>query len=208
MLSEHRIDTVLDVGANEGQYGLFLRELGYAGRIVSFEPLSAPYERLRRSAARDAWWTVAPRTALGNQEGAVRVNVALNNGASSSILPMLEAHRLAAPDANYVGSEMAPMSRLDRAAAEFFTEAKNIFLKLDVQGYELPVLQGASELLTRICGVQLELSFLPLYEGQALFPEMAAWMQRAGFGIWGVVPGFLDNSKGRLLQADVIFFRE
>jgi FkbM family methyltransferase len=207
MLAHRRVDTVLDVGANEGQYALLLRELGYAGRIVSFEPLAAPHQQLRESAARDPLWTVAQRMALGDREGEIAVNVASNGGASSSILAMLETHRRAAPDTSYVGIEVVPMSRLDCIAGEFVGGSRNIFLKVDVQGYELEVLKGATGLLPAVVGAQLEVSLVPLYDGQSLFAEMTEWMQAKGFHVWGIMPGFADNSSGRLLQADFIFFR-
>jgi FkbM family methyltransferase len=207
MLNQHRIDTVLDVGANEGQYALSLRELGFRGRIISFEPLAVAHQWLQRSAVKDASWIIPPRMAIGNQEGKIRLNVA-SNGASSSILPMLDAHQRGAPDVEYVGTEVVPISRLDRVAKEFLGEARNIFLKVDAQGFELQVLQGATELIFRIAGAQLELSLVPLYESQALFSELIDWMRKEGFNIWGILPGLADNSSGRLLQADVVFFRD
>lgn len=207
MLALHRVDTVLDVGANEGQYGLLLREIGYGGRIISFEPLTSAHERLRRSAAQDAMWTVAPRMAIGDHEGDISINVASNNGASSSIFGMLEAHRTAAPGVAYIGSELAPINRLDRVAGGFLGKSENLFLKADVQGYELQVLQGSKELLRMLVGLQLELSLVPLYEGQELFPALIDRVLQEGFNIWGIMPGLADNSSGRLLQADVIFFR-
>ena len=206
MLDLHRIDTVLDVGANEGQYACLLRELGFKGRIISFEPLTAAHQRLQQTAVKDSLWTIAARTAIGHEEGQIRLNVA-SNGASSSILPMLEAHERAAPDVKYVGFEMAPISRLDRVAEEFLGEAQNIFLKVDAQGFELQVLQGATDLLRRVVGVQLELSLVPLYGGQPLFSELIDWMQGEGYKIWGIIPGLADNASGRLLQTDAVFFR-
>jgi FkbM family methyltransferase len=208
MLEKHGIDTVVDVGANEGEYGRRLRELGFGGRIVSFEPGTAAYKRLQESARGDELWTVAPRGALGNQEGQICLNLASNGERSSSVLPMLTAHEQAAPDATYFGSEVVPITRLDRVADELLTQTRNIFLKVDVQGYELEVLQGAAELLPRIVGAQLELSFVPLYEGQTLFHPLLGYMLVCGFCIWGIMPGLVDNVTGRLLQTDVVFFRE
>jgi FkbM family methyltransferase len=207
MLHQHGIDTILDVGANEGQYALSLRDLGFTGRIISFEPLATAYQRLQRSAAKDKLWIVPSRMALGNQEGQVQIHIASNGGASSSLLGMLDAHRRAAPEVEYVGSEMVPIARLDAVAEQFLGTARNIFLKIDAQGFELPVLQGSGELLRRITGAQLELSLVALYEGQALFSELLDWMREAGFSIWGIFPGIADNSSGRLLQTDVVFFR-
>jgi FkbM family methyltransferase len=208
MLSIHSIDTVIDVGANEGQYALTLRRLGFDGRIVSFEPSTAAHNRLRHSAKADERWTVGARTALGNREGTVDLTITSNGGASSSVLPMMDVHKSAAPDVACIGSERVPMMRLDQAAEGLLPEARNIFLKLDVQGYELEVLEGAPKLIERIHGVQLELSLVPLYQGQTLFPELMDFVQERGFGVWGIIPGLVDKASGRLLQTDVIFFRE
>src|SRR5580704_5057621 len=206
MIDQHRIDTVLDVGANEGQYALSLRELGYRGRIISFEPLAGAHRRLQQSAAKDPAWIIPPRTAIGNQDGQVPFNLA-SNGVSSSVLNMLDTHQRAAPDVGYTGTEIVPISRLDRVANEFLGEARNIFLKVDAQGFENQVLQGATELLCRVVGAQLELSLVPLYEGETLFTELVGLMEKKGFSIWGILPGLTDNSSGRLLQTEVVFFR-
>ena len=207
MLAEHRIDTVLDIGANEGYFARTLRRVGFHGRIVSFEPGAAAYERLRRSANEDSLWSVAPRTALGNQVGEVQLNVSSNDGLSSSLLPMLENLRRSAPDVAYVGSEVVPITTLDQMTSGLLSATERVFLKIDVQGYEFHVLDGAKELLPRIVGAQLEASFVPLYQGQVLFPTLMDFMQKRGFDVWGIVPGLVDNLSGRLLQTDIIFFR-
>jgi FkbM family methyltransferase len=207
-LAHQRVDTVLDVGANEGQYARLLRELGFAGRIVSFEPCAIAYKRLQEAARADASWVLAPRGAIGDREGHIRLNRTSNGGQSSSVLPMLETHRRAAPDASPAGSEIVPISRLDHAVNGLLAGARRIFLKIDVQGYEAQVLRGAGDVLARIVGAQIELSLVPLYDGQALFPELFDLMRGSGFTIWGLVPGLVDNSSGRLLQTDVVFFRD
>jgi FkbM family methyltransferase len=206
MLALHRIDTLLDVGANQGQYAVALRQLGFRGRIISFEPLASAYAHLQRSAAKDPSWTIAPRMALGNRQGQIRVNVASETVASSVLRMRAELER-AAPDISYVGSETVPIFPLDQVSGEFLSGARRVFLKVDVQGYELEVLQGAKEILAMMLGVQLELSLVPLYEGQALYSSLVNFMESNGFSIWGIIPGLVDNSSGRLLQADAIFFR-
>jgi FkbM family methyltransferase len=206
MLSYHGIDTVLDVGANEGQYARVLRELGFRGRIISFEPLSGPYQRLRELAAGDDLWVIAPQMALGTEEGQITVNIS-SQLVASSVLPMGKLLEGVSPQLKYVGTEVVPVSRLDTACKEYVSGATRLFLKVDVQGYELEVLRGAADLLRTVLGAQLELSFVTLYEGQALFSELVDFMRHQGFEIWGIIPGLVDNSSGRLLQADGIFFR-
>lgn len=207
MLTHHGIDAVLDVGANEGQYALLLRKLGFHGQIISFEPLTAAHRSLQRSATNDPLWIIAPRMAVGDCEGQVRVNVA-SESVASSVLPMSRELEEAAPQLGYSGSEVVPIARLDRASRDLLSEGQRIFLKVDVQGYESHVLRGATELLLKVIGVQLEVSFVALYEGQALYSTLFAFIEKQGFSVWGFVPGLMNQSSGRLLQADVIFFRE
>lgn len=71
----------------------------------------------------------------------------------------------------------------------------------------MPVLEGARALLPRVHGIQLELSLLPLYEGQVLYREMIDWLAEKGFELWSVMPGFVDQATGRMLQMDGVFFR-
>jgi FkbM family methyltransferase len=206
LLRARAIDLVLDVGANTGQYARELRELGYAGRIVSFEPLREAHEALARAAAGDLHWTVAPRMALGEHDGEADLNVS-ENLASSSVLTASGIALAAEPLVRANRRERAPMARLDGAATRYLTHAQHMFLKIDVQGYEPQVLAGASGLLGRIEGIQLEMSLVPLYEGQALLWELNDRLERLGFSAHALMPGFSDPLTGRLLQLDGVYFR-
>jgi FkbM family methyltransferase len=206
MLMAHRADLVLDVGANDGGYATSLRAAGYMGKILSFEPLSAAHARLVAATNADPAWSAAPRMALGAQDGAVTINIA-GNSASSSILEMTEKHRGAAPESAYIGSEAVDVRRLDGIRHPFLESAAAPFLKVDTQGYESQVLAGATGIIPRIQGVQLELSLRHLYEGQALWRDVIASLEVAGFELWAIVPGFFDPATGRMLQCDGIFFR-
>ncbi|MBI5717036.1 MAG: FkbM family methyltransferase [Burkholderiales bacterium] len=206
LLKTHRIDTVIDVGANDGGYGSLLRRGGFEGAILSFEPLQEAHARLVAAAQADPRWFVHARGALGAVNGEVQIHVA-GNSASSSILPMHETHEKAAPESKYVGVQQVPVRRLDEIRHEVLDKAGRTLLKVDTQGYEMPVLQGAERLLPRIAGVQLELSLTRLYEGQVLYLEMIQWLQARGFELWNVIPGFIDPVSARMLQFDGVFFR-
>jgi FkbM family methyltransferase len=205
-LLAHRIDLVFDVGANVGQFAEQLRYAGYVGRIVSFEASSAAHSTLTARARHDANWIVAPRRALGEREGTVTLNLA-GNSVSSSVLPMLSPHVGADLKSRYVGSESTELCPLDKAAMDFVSESDHIFLKLDVQGLEDRVLQGARELLPRVQGIQIELSLVPLYEGERLFHPMLHDLEECGYEIWSLLPGFADPRTGRMLQLDAVLFR-
>lgn len=206
LLAFHKIDTILDVGANNGGYGKMLRKGGYAGAVLSFEPLADAHENLLRASMGDEKWQIAPRMAIGASSGEIEINVA-GNSTSSSILPMQATHESAAPQSRYVGSEKVPLKRLDEVEHPFIARSEKLLLKIDTQGYEMPVLEGARALLPRVHGIQLELSLLPLYEGQVLYREMIDWLAEKGFELWSVMPGFVDQATGRMLQMDGVFFR-
>jgi FkbM family methyltransferase len=206
ILDNFGIDLVLDVGANEGQFAHRLRRNGYAGRIVSFEPLSQAHARLVEASRWDPLWKAADRTAIGESEGQIDIHVAANS-ASSSILGMLPAHSRAAPYADYVGRETVPLARLDRACEPFLGGSRSIFVKIDTQGYEARVLAGGAQTLARTTALQVELSLVPLYEGQTLFGEMVARIEALGFELFALTPEFVDPGTGRTLQVNGIFCR-
>jgi FkbM family methyltransferase len=207
LLQHLAVDLVVDVGANDGGYATALRELGYHRHIVSFEPLSEPFARLCERAGHDGSWDVV-QCALGDHEGEVEVHVAGNDGASSSVLPMLEAHLGAAPQSAYVRDETVRLRRLDEALPEAVDLAgRRTFLKIDVQGFERAVLDGAEGLFGAdlLVGVQAEMSLVPLYDGQMLWRETVDRLAAQGFDLVSLVPGFSDPRSGRLLQADGVF---
>jgi len=206
LLNFYEIDLVLDVGANNGQFASKLFKSGYVGKIVSFEPLSSAYEKLLEASRLHPNWEIAPRCAIGDKNTEIEINIS-NNSESSSVLPILSAHVDAAPNSVYIGSEKVKMLKLSEAADSYMKKSQATFLKIDVQGFEDKVLEGAAEILTNIKGMQLELSFIPLYQGGILFDEMRTKLKKMGFEIYYISPGFSDPRTGRMLQADGIFFR-
>lgn len=204
VLETHGVDLVLDVGAARGGYGSQLREFGYAGRIVSFEPLESAYDDLSRRIADDPAWT-AHRTAVGADPGEATINVASNSD-SSSLLPMLDAHREAAPQVGYVDTQTVQIARLDDLVGAEVSAAKAPFLKVDTQGFERDVLAGAPLTLERVVGIQLELSFVPLYAGGMTVDEAVSWAYGEGFHLVGIEQGYAAPT-GEILQVDGVFWR-
>jgi len=205
-LSAHKVNLVFDVGANIGQFARSLRDLGYSGRIVSFEPLSAARKQLLETSRADPLWEVAPRAAIGAADGETEIHVA-GNSVSSSVLNMLDAHVKAAPESAYVSREQMPLRRLDSIGADYIRADSVLFIKVDTQGFEAQVLKGASDLLQKVVGLRMELSLIPLYEGQCTYDEMVGQLKALGFEMWDIAPAFTDPQSGRLLQVDATFFR-
>ena len=205
-LKRFEIDMVLDVGANIGQFAMGLRSFGYQGNLVSFEPLSMAHLLLLSAASRDARWEVHPRCAIGVQDGEAEINVS-GNSVSSSLLPMLTSHSLAAADSAYIGTERTPIFKLDSVAPTYLVNANRPFLKIDTQGFEWGVLDGALETLPIMRGILCELSLVSLYEGQHLWLDLIHRIESLGFTLWAIQPGFVDARDGRTLQFDAVFFR-
>lgn len=206
-LDSFNVDLVFDVGANIGQFASELRSVGFKGNIVSFEPLSDAYRLLLARAERDAKWQVHERGAVGDYVGEIEINVS-GNSVSSSVLPMTEAHSSAAPNSAYVASEKVSIATLDTISSKYLSMASRFFIKIDTQGFESQVLDGARETLAQAQGVLCELSLVPLYEGQLLWLDMIERLESAGFTLWSIQEGFTDSRDGRTLQVNAIFFRE
>lgn len=204
LLRQEQINLVLDVGANKGQFAYELLSYGYRGRIVSFEPLSSAHALLRSNAERFPNWTVADRTAIGAERGSVEIHIS-GNSVSSSILDILPSHLEAAPRSIFIGSETVPVNRLDDLCALFPDD--RALLKIDVQGYEKQVLEGASRVLSACRAVHVEMELLPLYEGQVLARELWDLLTAKGFEPWSLEPGFRNPVTFRMLQLDGVFIR-
>lgn len=205
ILRDEGVTVVLDAGANIGQWAAKLRREGWHRRIISFEPLADAFADLERAAASDSAWECR-RLALGDADGLATLNVA-GNSMSSSLLPMEERHLRGAPESAYVSSESVPTARLDSIANELLSPIDRAYLKLDVQGYELRALEGARETFPQVVAIEVELSLMPLYRGQALYLEVIEWLDRAGYGIASLEGGYADPRSGELLQLDAVFVR-
>lgn len=198
-----KIDLVIDVGANTGQFGEEIRAAGYGGRILSVEPLSAAFAQLSAGARRDGNWSVL-NCAVGEIEGESTLHVAANS-ASSSLLEMLPAHEDAAPGTGYVGVEEVRVRRLESILSEHTGTAGRCYVKVDVQGSEMAVLRGAGPGPLRLAAIQLELSLARLYADAPMFAEVDDFVTALGYELAGVEPGLADQSSGRLLQLDGIY---
>jgi FkbM family methyltransferase len=208
-LALHRIGTVVDVGANVGQFASTLRSGGFTGRIISIEPQKHAHAELVERAAKDPLrdWHVLPRVAVGEQASTLDLHIS-GNSWSTSLLPMLTAHSDAMPSSRPIGIERIDVQRLDALLTEPGVKLQPpLLLKMDVQGYESAVLKGAANVLPQTNGILTELSLTPLYQGQVLWRELCDEIISLGFEVFDIQPGFADPKTGRLLQLDGLFTR-
>jgi FkbM family methyltransferase len=203
LIQREGISLVFDVGANAGQFAEDLRHMGYRGRMVSFEPVAEAHRALLKTAGGDPLWTVAPRMALGEADGEVAVKVAFLSGLSS-VLDPTPSHVQSYSPSTTVATETVPYHRLDTLAGQYLQSGDRALLKIDVQGFEKQVLEGAESLLETLRAVYLEVSVQPLYQGQALAREILDHLERRGYEIWHMSPGWFDPLTDRTLQYDVL----
>lgn len=198
-------DVVLDVGANEGQFVTRLRGHGYRGRVVSFEPLAGPFAALRRRAAADPAWE-CHQLALGETDAVLPMHVS-GFSLSSSLLPIGKAHVDLMPHTAEVRTEEVRVARLDDWARAHGVAGRRVFLKIDVQGYEVPVLRGAGDLLRDVVGAVAELNFAPLFDGQSRYHEVLAALDAAGLRLAWLTGINTHPETGEYLWADALFRR-
>jgi FkbM family methyltransferase len=202
-----KFDVMFDIGANTGQFSLAIRNKGYKGKIVSFEPLTAARKKLVQNASKDVNWFVHDQAAIGESNGFVDINIS-KNSVSSSILPMLNLHSEAEASSVYIGHEKVPIITLDSISNFFLGKSENCFIKIDTQGYEAQVLDGAMETLKSTNGILCELSLFPLYKGQKLWKEIINKLEDEGFILWSFEKAFVDIRDGRTLQIDAVFLKK
>jgi FkbM family methyltransferase len=204
-MAAYGVDLVIDVGANGGQYASGLRAAGYAGRIVSFEPLSEPHGRLAAASSRDADWDCR-QLAPGRRPGTTTINVS-EDSRNSSIFAVGDRHLQAVPDSRLVGVETVRIDRLDRLWPAVARDAHRPYLKMDTQGSELDVLLGAMRILNAMSLIEVELSLLGVYDSAPIFGDVHGLLARHGFAPIAFEGVLDDTETGEMLQADGIFRR-
>lgn len=201
LLKTLRCATVVDIGANRGQFAVVARHCFPQARILSFEPLAAPAKHFHDALGGDALVTLQ-QVAVGEQPGQATIHVTCADK-SSSLLPITKLQTSLYPKSSEVRTEIVPVAPLDALIARQQIVAPAL-LKIDVQGYELNTLRGCKTLLGAFHLVYVECSFLELYEGQALAHEVCSYMGEHGFRLEGVY-NLQYDSAGRAIQADFLF---
>lgn len=205
-LREKNINYILDVGANEGQFVKELRFYGYKNKVLSFEPLLEAHKKLIEISKNDNDWQIFRPLALGNKNTKNIINIS-KNSVSSSILNISEEHIANAPESRFISKQSIEEIKLDDIFNELKIENKNLFLKIDTQGYEFQVLEGAQKNLHLFKGILVEVSLTELYEGQKPWLEIINLIQSHGFKLWSVDRGFTNKKNGKTLQMDLCFFK-
>lgn len=205
-LRELEVNCVIDVGANVGQFAKTLRANGYAGRIVSFEPLPGAAAKLRESARNDPDWLVY-ETALGDERGQTQINA--RPGTMSSLLPTSSFGHNWHSQLREGQSETIQIQRLDDLYDDVTKHLADprVYLKMDTQGYDLQTFRGAGTKISSIIGLQSEVACVPIYAGMPRLPEQFSEYESAGFEVTGMFPVTRHKQTLRVIEYDLIMVR-
>ena len=197
------INCVLDVGANMGQYATGLRKAGYAGHILSFEPVRECFDALSRH--QDERWHIF-NYALGSSDQVLDMHITHKNVFSSFLQPNRYSTERFLQSASVIKTERVVVQRLDDIFSGIVPIAEpHVFLKLDTQGYDLEVLKGARQVMPFIHGLQSEISCKAIYSGMPTHLEALKFIDEIGYEITDIYPLAHDKQDMSLLEFDCIF---
>lgn len=206
LINRHNIDLVIDVGANMGQFGIDLRNAGYGGQIISFEPITECYDHLQSIA--DKYWLIE-NYALGDTNTTEIINIS-NKTVFSSILNTSEFGKSNFSESiKIVDKQTIQIKKLDDVIHGLVNNLskKKLFLKLDTQGYDNHVILGATDTLPYVHVLQTEVSCKAIYVDTPPFYETLKQLSKSGFNITGIFPLSQDKNTMELLEFDCILIR-
>jgi len=199
-------EVVVDVGANSGQWASSIRLDGYTGLIVSLEPIPRVFTELALNAVADEKW-IAINGAIDSARGLRDLYISSNHGLSSSFFPLLDDHKIAVPEVNFIGVEQVETYPLEELLLMY--QSQRFFIKIDTQGSELIALQSMStESFKKILAVEVEVSLVGTYESCPLIEEIISYMRTRNFRPYRIENGLARPNFGQQVQVDILFIRE
>ena len=207
ILRQYRVDVVLDVGANKGQYATGLRKAGFEGRIISFEPVPEVFAKLSEAAAGDELWEVH-QLGLGRSDGELEMHVV--PGTMSSMLPPSQFGTDRYESLRQVTVQKVPVRRLEDFLDEVLpagSEPPRILLKMDTQGFDLEVFGGLGSACDLVVAMQSEVALLTIYDHMPRMPEALSVYEGAGFEVTGMYPVSRERRTARVLEYDCVMVR-
>ena len=210
IIKHNKIDCVIDVGANTGQFAESLYDFGYENRVISFEPVQACHDQLVERSKKHPNWTVAEKCAIGEKNHTTQINIC-GDSVFSSILQIQDWHAKLTAKSRIVEQEEVNVFSLDSILPKYIesTEGLNILLKVDTQGYEKQVLDGAKELLKTVIGLKIEIPLTPIYKDvEYTFFDTIDFMKENGFQPYSFNNEGVNLKTGRVNTIDALFLRE
>jgi FkbM family methyltransferase len=209
LFKEMGITHVIDIGANTGQFAESLYDFGYQGKVISFEPVSKAYNELKKRSAPYSNWIVAERCAIGGTDGEIEINVS-DDTVFSSILEIKSTYVSHNQKSQIVRKEKTPIYKLDTIFDQYIDDQHAVvMLKIDTQGYEKEVLDGAVETIKKVKGLKIEIPLYAIYENTHFeFYDIMEYAKGHGFAPYSFHVEGVDLNTGRVNTIDGVFFRE
>lgn len=206
-LAEDDIRCVIDVGANDGRFGVGLRELGFRGEICSFEPNPDEFARVNAAATADGAWR-AEQLAMGSERGELVLHLT-HTSQFASIRKGAPLEGQFTADLAVVRDVRVPVERLDSYLATTRPDIvpERTLLKVDTQGFDHQVLLGAGALLERFPAVLFELPLIPIYEEVEPYTATLALLNAAGLGVSHVTTVSRTPDQRLVIESDVLMRR-
>lgn len=200
-----KFKTIVDIGANRGQFALAARQYCPDAMIIAFEPLIKPAVVFNRLFAGDQAVKLH-NVAISEEEGSLEMHVSKRDD-SSSLLPIAQAQSDLYPGTEEVSTHDVNVGPLHKYIATSEISGMAL-LKIDVQGYEYQVLVGCHDLINKFSYVYCEASFIELYSNQKLAKDVIEWMEGNGFFLAGAYNFSYSKKNGQAIQADLLFKRQ
>jgi len=203
VIEQKGINTIVDVGANIGQFGLEMRRIGFKGQLFSYEPVTESFDFLAKKVFHDDQWECF-KLGLGSRLDEVKIGVSNNFGLSSSILPILSSHVENSPTSKFGNYETIKLTTLDDEISRLGIVPNSALVKIDVQGYELEVLRGNLHKITDIAALLIEVSLIELYSSSPTLKDILEFFEeQASHQLVNIFRSF-STSNGELLQIDIL----
>ncbi len=200
---KNKIDLIIDVGAHKGEFAIETLKENFKGTIISFEPQPQIYKTLLENSRKYNNWHIHERCGIGKKNKNLNLNI-MNESTCSSFFAPTKNLLTIDPNTKIVKKEKTKILSLNNLFLKNYKIKKNTFLKIDTQGYDKFVLDGASKILKKILYVQMELAIEPLYKSEVNYERMIKYMKKRGFIIWNL-GGVIENLKGKSMSFDIIF---
>jgi len=208
ILNHLDIKYVIDVGANTGQFAESLFDFNYKGTVISFEPVSKCYHALKKRAQKNPKHIVAERCAIGDDNQEIKINIS-DDSVFSSVLRIKDDHTKLRPKARIVKQEPVNLYKLDSIIDKYIPKDEtSILLKIDTQGFEKQVLDGAINTIKRLKGIKIEIPLVPIYNDTAFtFYEIIDYMKANDFIPYNFNTEGVNLKTGRVFTIDGTFFK-
>ncbi len=208
VLNTFEFDKVLDVGANIGQFAESLIDFGYKGKIISFEPTSVVYPTLLKKAEKFKNWQIADKMAIGNEDGEIEMNISADP-LFNSIKEIQDDYTNYHAASGKSGTEKVRLAKIDSIWDEYVQPSERVFLKIDTQGFEKEVLEGAANSLDNVSGIKIEMPLQPIYKNVEwdIF-DLMNFFKSKGFACVGVSKVAVNQQSGIVHEVDGVFIKE